>query len=201
MECQGRVWFTLLTHLFFLRQRRCVNLIASENFAPTPVLEAVGSVMVNKYSEGYPGMDSWGDKKNKTHDLVESECVSLVFVFVAFVRRYGLKYRCNIKRVISWLWSLAWCDLLRLDFFSYILQVNSNKTFVYLQFICNQHVQSNSDESLSVNHPRDRRRPQAEVTCLGRFQTHQFFKMLKLKMFVRWLIYCIPFWKLTWQWK
>lgn len=40
------------------RQRRCVNLIASENFAPVPVLEAVGSVMVNKYSEGYPG--SWG---------------------------------------------------------------------------------------------------------------------------------------------
>eukprot|EP00435_Cladocopium_sp_Y103_P072275 s658_g39.t1 len=40
------------------RQRRCVNLIASENFAPLPVLEAVGSVMVNKYSEGYPGRGS-----------------------------------------------------------------------------------------------------------------------------------------------
>merc|ERR1719473_2171702 len=42
------------------RQRRCVNLIASENFAPRCVLEAVGSVMVNKYSEGYPGARYYG---------------------------------------------------------------------------------------------------------------------------------------------
>jgi len=42
------------------RQRRCISLIASENFAPRCVLEAVGSVMVNKYSEGYPGARYYG---------------------------------------------------------------------------------------------------------------------------------------------
>jgi len=38
------------------RQLKCINLIASENFAPKSVLEALGSVMQNKYSEGYPGV-------------------------------------------------------------------------------------------------------------------------------------------------
>eukprot|EP00929_Paragymnodinium_shiwhaense_P117846 TRINITY_DN891_c0_g1_i2.p1 TRINITY_DN891_c0_g1~~TRINITY_DN891_c0_g1_i2.p1 ORF type:complete len:459 (+),score=154.19 TRINITY_DN891_c0_g1_i2:81-1457(+) len=54
------------------RQRRCVNLIASENFAPKAVLEAVGSVMVNKYSEGYPGARYYGG--NEFIDKAESLC-------------------------------------------------------------------------------------------------------------------------------
>ncbi|CAK9113033.1 unnamed protein product [Durusdinium trenchii] len=54
------------------RQRRCVNLIASENFAPLPVLEAVGSVMVNKYSEGYPGARYYGG--NEFIDQAERLC-------------------------------------------------------------------------------------------------------------------------------
>ena len=37
------------------RQQETLNLIASENFAPVPVRELVGSVLANKYSEGYPG--------------------------------------------------------------------------------------------------------------------------------------------------
>ncbi|MBN2122230.1 serine hydroxymethyltransferase [Candidatus Micrarchaeota archaeon] len=37
------------------RQRDMVALIASENYAPEEVLEATGSVLTNKYSEGYPG--------------------------------------------------------------------------------------------------------------------------------------------------
>jgi glycine hydroxymethyltransferase len=37
------------------RQRTHVQLIASENFVSRAVLEAVGSVLTNKYSEGYPG--------------------------------------------------------------------------------------------------------------------------------------------------
>jgi len=36
------------------RQRNQIELIASENFAPLPVLEAASSVMTNKYAEGYP---------------------------------------------------------------------------------------------------------------------------------------------------
>jgi len=36
------------------RQRNQIELIASENFASLPVLEAASSVMTNKYAEGYP---------------------------------------------------------------------------------------------------------------------------------------------------
>ncbi len=42
------------------RQRYYVNLIASENFASRAVLEALGSVMTNKYAEGYPGKRYYG---------------------------------------------------------------------------------------------------------------------------------------------
>ncbi len=37
------------------RQRTHIQLIASENFAPLSVLQASGSVLTNKYAEGYPG--------------------------------------------------------------------------------------------------------------------------------------------------
>ena len=37
------------------RQRDGIELIASENFVSAAVLEAVGSVLTNKYAEGYPG--------------------------------------------------------------------------------------------------------------------------------------------------
>ncbi len=37
------------------RQQYKVNLIASENYASSAVLEAQGSIMTNKYAEGYPG--------------------------------------------------------------------------------------------------------------------------------------------------
>jgi len=37
------------------RQQHCINLIPSENYASRAVLEASGSVMSNKYAEGYPG--------------------------------------------------------------------------------------------------------------------------------------------------
>src|SRR3989304_3841402 len=38
-----------------LRQRSKIELIASENYASAAVLEAQGSVLTNKYAEGYPG--------------------------------------------------------------------------------------------------------------------------------------------------
>jgi glycine hydroxymethyltransferase len=37
------------------RQQECIDLIASENYTPVEVLQATGSVLTNKYSEGYPG--------------------------------------------------------------------------------------------------------------------------------------------------
>src|SRR5215471_15985087 len=42
------------------RQARNLELIASENFVSEAVLEAVGSVLTNKYAEGYPGKRYYG---------------------------------------------------------------------------------------------------------------------------------------------
>jgi len=42
------------------RQRQNIMLIASENFSSAAVLEAVGSVLTNKYAEGYPGARYYG---------------------------------------------------------------------------------------------------------------------------------------------
>lgn len=43
-----------------LRQRRGLELIASENFTSTAVMDALGSVFTNKYSEGYPAARYYG---------------------------------------------------------------------------------------------------------------------------------------------
>src|SRR5579885_933680 len=42
------------------RQRRNLELIASENYASRAVREATASVMTNKYAEGYPGRRYYG---------------------------------------------------------------------------------------------------------------------------------------------
>jgi glycine hydroxymethyltransferase len=42
------------------RQREGVELIASENFVSDAVLDAVGSILTNKYAEGYPGKRYYG---------------------------------------------------------------------------------------------------------------------------------------------
>jgi glycine hydroxymethyltransferase len=54
------------------RQKEGVNLIASENFSSRSVREALGSVLSNKYSEGYPGNRYYGG--NQYIDQVESLC-------------------------------------------------------------------------------------------------------------------------------
>lgn len=43
-----------------IRQQETLELIASENFASRAVLEATGSVLTNKYAEGYPGARYYG---------------------------------------------------------------------------------------------------------------------------------------------
>src|ERR687889_2838933 len=42
------------------RQRNTLEMIASENFVPHAILEAQGSVLTNKYAEGYPGKRYYG---------------------------------------------------------------------------------------------------------------------------------------------
>jgi len=42
------------------RQKNKLELIASENFVSPAVLEAAGSVLTNKYAEGYPGKRYYG---------------------------------------------------------------------------------------------------------------------------------------------
>ncbi len=52
------------------RQKEGIELIASENYVSVPVLEAMGSVLTNKYSEGYPGKRYYGG--NEIIDQAES---------------------------------------------------------------------------------------------------------------------------------
>src|SRR5699024_5891354 len=42
------------------RQRNTLEMIASENFVPRAVMQAQGSVLTNKYAEGYPGRRYYG---------------------------------------------------------------------------------------------------------------------------------------------
>ncbi|MGW7303825.1 serine hydroxymethyltransferase, partial [Streptomyces sp. NPDC054829] len=42
------------------RQQSTLEMIASENFAPVAVMEAQGTVLTNKYAEGYPGRRYYG---------------------------------------------------------------------------------------------------------------------------------------------
>lgn len=51
------------------RQRGTLEMIASENFAPLAVIEAQGSVLTNKYAEGYPGRRYYGGCENV--DVIE----------------------------------------------------------------------------------------------------------------------------------
>ncbi len=43
-----------------VRQQRTLEMIASENFVPQAILETQGSVLTNKYAEGYPGKRYYG---------------------------------------------------------------------------------------------------------------------------------------------
>ncbi|PIR38783.1 MAG: serine hydroxymethyltransferase [Candidatus Zambryskibacteria bacterium CG10_big_fil_rev_8_21_14_0_10_42_12] len=52
------------------RQKKVINLIASENYVSKDVLDALGSELTNKYAEGYPGARYYGG--NEIMDKVEN---------------------------------------------------------------------------------------------------------------------------------
>jgi glycine hydroxymethyltransferase len=56
-----------------LRQWKGIELIASENFTSRAVLDCLGSVLTNKYSEGYPGARYYGG--NIYIDQIENICI------------------------------------------------------------------------------------------------------------------------------
>lgn len=56
------------------RQRETLEMIASENFVPRAVLQAQGSVLTNKYAEGYPGRRYYGGCEQV--DIAESLAIT-----------------------------------------------------------------------------------------------------------------------------
>ncbi len=56
------------------RQKEGIELIASENYVSTAVLEAMGSILTNKYSEGYPGKRYYGG--NEVIDQAETLAIN-----------------------------------------------------------------------------------------------------------------------------
>ena len=61
------------------RERDSVELIASENFTSSAVMEAVGSVLTNKYAEGYPRKRYYGgcEKVDLVEDLARERACQL----------------------------------------------------------------------------------------------------------------------------
>ncbi len=57
-----------------IRQSQTLSLIASENYAPKDIREAVGSVLMNKYAEGYPGKRYYGG--NAIIDKIEQLAIT-----------------------------------------------------------------------------------------------------------------------------
>jgi len=61
------------------RQKKVVNLIASENYVSDDVLEALGSELTNKYAEGYSKLRYYGGNENidKIEDLCKARALQL----------------------------------------------------------------------------------------------------------------------------
>lgn len=74
------------------RQRCGIELIASENFTSSGVMECLGSVLTNKYSEGLPGKRYYGG--NEIVDKIESLCQDRA------LKAFGLdagEWGCNVQ--------------------------------------------------------------------------------------------------------
>ena len=73
------------------REQNTLELIASENFASTAVLEAAGGIMTNKYAEGYPGKRYYGgcEHVDEAEDLARERLKKLFNVEYANVQPHS----------------------------------------------------------------------------------------------------------------
>lgn len=75
------------------RQTYGLELIASENFASRAVLEALGSCMNNKYSEGYPG------QRYINYSVVRLRCKTGA---IFFLNDCAINYQYNPHNQVLW---------------------------------------------------------------------------------------------------
>lgn len=73
-EADPEVYASIIAELH--RQQQTLEMIASENFAPVASMEAQGSVLTNKYAEGYPGRRYYGGCENV--DVIETLAIERV---------------------------------------------------------------------------------------------------------------------------
>ena len=73
------------------RQLNNIELIASENYVSSEVLEAVGSILTNKYAEGYPGKRYYGGCENvdEIENIAIERCKKLFSVKYANVQPHS----------------------------------------------------------------------------------------------------------------
>ena len=79
-----------------LRQENNIELIASENFVSNNILKAIGSVLTNKYAEGYPAVRSSG---NKNRYYGGCECVDEIEEYCCDKWRevFNTNYHVNVQ--------------------------------------------------------------------------------------------------------
>ena len=70
------------------RQISSLELIASENFTSKSVMECLGSVLTNKYSEGLPGARYYGG--NEFVDQIETLCIERALETYRYLQKNGV---------------------------------------------------------------------------------------------------------------
>lgn len=81
------------------RQKKAVNLIASENYVSSDVLKVLGSELTNKYAEGYPGNRYYGGNEyiDKIEVLCKERALKLFDLDVAAAGAQAGKWKVNVQ--------------------------------------------------------------------------------------------------------
>ena len=80
-------------NLELARQQRNIELIASENIVSPAVMAAMGSVLTNKYAEGYPGKRYYGGCEDV--DIVENIARDRAEAFRCQIRKCSASFGCS----------------------------------------------------------------------------------------------------------